>query len=327
MKGVCLALSLCLLGVCFGGRFIPFPYGGRANMLFIPTAAEFGLRLPLFVMLHGCLQNATDFATGTNMNVYGEQDGLFVVYPEQPLSENIAGCWNWFYLEDQVRGSGEPADIIAIVNLVKEQYLIDSSKVFVGGLSAGAAMADILGATYPDVFSGAAIGAGLEYMSAEDVDSAVEATLVGGPDPTTQGQLAYAASPIHKVLAILVVQGTADTTVAPINGDQVVSSFSTTLDLDLGDGHSHGFITDTPSTTTNVPAIHEKKAYTVRTYEDRLTHEALITYITVDGMNHAWSGGNAAGSYTDPTGPDASRAMIDYFLAFAAIRDLFGIGK
>lgn len=282
-------------------------------MLYIPTASG-SKPLPLFVMLHGCTQNPTDFATGTKMNTYGEQYNFFVVYPEQPSSANMNKCWNWFEPAHQSRGSGEPALIASIAMSLSTKYSVDNSSVYVGGLSAGAAMSDIMGVTYPDLFRGACVGAGLEYKAATSTTGAFTAMSSGGPNPATQGQVAYNAMGRYaQSLLVLVVQGTSDYTVYPVNGEQVVASFAKNLDLILGNGKSNGYITSTPTTTTpgKVPS---GRAYTTYTYADNRNDETLIRYVTVTGMGHAWSGGSSSGSYTDSTGPDASLMMVDFFL-------------
>lgn len=283
-------------------------------MLFIPNAASSGKPLPLFVMLHGCTQNPTDFATGTKMNTYADQYDFFVVYPEQTSSANMNKCWNWFETAHQSRGSGEPALIVSIAQSLSPKYSIDNSRIFVGGLSAGAAMTVILGATYPDVFRGLTVGAGLEYKAATDMIGAFTAMNSGGPNPTTQGGVAYnAMGKYAQTLLVLVVHGTSDYTVYPVNGKQVISQYARTLDLVLGAGTAHGYITDTPTTTTNgqVPG---GRAYTTYTYASTKTGETFLQYVTVTGMGHAWSGGSSSGTYTDPTGPDASLLMVNYFL-------------
>jgi len=282
-------------------------------MLYVPTASG-SKPLPLFVMLHGCTQNPTDFATGTKMNTYGEQYNFFVLYPEQPSSANANKCWNWFEPAHQSRGSGEPALIVSIAQSLYAKYSIDNMRIFVGGLSAGGAMADIMGVTYPDVFRGATVGAGLEYKAATSTTAAFTAMSSGGPDPNTQGQVAYKAMGSYAAtVLVLVVHGTADYTVYPVNGKQVVTSFAKTLDLIAGGGTARGYITDTPLTTTpgQVPS---GRAYTTYTYGDSRTKSTYIRYITVTSMGHAWSGGSSAGTYTDPNGPDASLIMVNFFL-------------
>lgn len=120
------------------------PHGHRAYRLYVPTSAPPGPR-PLLVMLHGCTQNSADFALGTRMNEVAEERGVIVAYPEQARTANMSLCWNWFQPADQARGSGEPAILASIVAEIMQEHDVDSLKIFVAGLSAGGAMAAVLG--------------------------------------------------------------------------------------------------------------------------------------------------------------------------------------
>ncbi|MCP2015093.1 poly(hydroxyalkanoate) depolymerase family esterase [Deinococcus sp. HSC-46F16] len=283
----------------------------RNYTLYTPPAGA-GTPRPLVVMLHGCTQSPADFAAGTRMNDLADQKGFLVVYPEQPSSANQNKCWNWFEPTHQSRGQGEPAAIKAIVDAVKGRTSVDGSRVYVAGLSAGAAMSVIMGATYPDVFSAIGVGAGLEYKAATSTAAAFTAMNSGGPNPDAQGIAAYnAMGTAKRNVRAIVFHGTSDYTVYPVNGDQVAAQWVQTNDL-TDDGADNGSKA-TSQVTSRSGTVSGGRAYTVKTYAG-----GVVEHWTVTGMGHAWSGGSTAGTYTDPQGPDASAEMWRFFSAGTA---------
>ena len=204
------------------GRFIEATYsnseGTRKYKLYIPSHYQ-GQALPLIVLLHGCTQSPDDFAAGTRMNLIAEEQTCFVVYPAQPNDANAAKCWNWFRPTDQRRGQGEPSLIAGITRQVMREYLVDPQRVYIGGLSAGAAAAAIMGATYPDLYAAIGVHSGLACGAANDLPSAFVAMRQG----------AGSAGPVSPVLGnwqavpTIVFHGDRDTTVHPRNGDHVIA--------------------------------------------------------------------------------------------------------
>jgi poly(hydroxyalkanoate) depolymerase family esterase len=284
-----------------GAKFIEGTYsnpaGSRSYKLFIPSRYQEGQSLPLVVMLHGCTQSPDDFAAGTRMNFIAEEQTCFVVYPAQRSEANQAKCWNWFRTGDQQRGRGEPSLIAGITRQIMHDYSVDANRVYAGGLSAGAAAAAIMGATYNDLYAAIGVHSGLACGAATDLPSAFVAMRQGGgPDArVVPGVTPGDGRPVPAI----VFHGDRDATVHPDNGDQIleqsIRATSTQKTVHRG----------------RVPGGH---AYTRAIHTDAGGH-GIFEHWTIHGAGHAWSGGSPAGSYTDPQGPDATREMLRFFLA------------
>jgi poly(hydroxyalkanoate) depolymerase family esterase len=289
-------------GAAKDGAFISRTYanaaGSRAYKLYVPSSYA-GQPVPLIVMLHGCTQSPDDFAAGTRMNVLAEAHGCLVAYPAQPSSANASKCWNWFNPGDQHHGLGEPSLIAGITRAVMRDHAVDPRRVFVAGLSAGGAAAAIMGMTYPDLYAAIGVHSGLACGAAKDVGSAFVAMQQGARTPSP-------GAPRGPAIRTIVFHGDADTTVNPRNGDDVmrqVIAVGAAAD-DLRPSTEHAM----------VPGGHR---YSRTRYVDP-AGTVMLEQWTIHGAGHAWSGGSAAGSYTDPRGPDAGRAMIEFFLSHTA---------
>ncbi|RZI93073.1 MAG: PHB depolymerase family esterase [Variovorax sp.] len=269
-----------------------FTHQGRtlAYKLYLPQRPAEAPAMPLVLMLHGCTQNPDDFAAGTQMNALARELGVAVLYPAQTQRANAQGCWNWFKPQHQQRGRGEPAVLAALTQSVMAQHGIDPARVYVAGLSAGGAMADILGRCYPDLFAGVGVHSGLPADAASDVMSAMSAMRSG---PATQGAHAKGMPPL------IVFHGDADATVSARNGDAVVAAA-------LGHGNA------APQTTQGVSS---KGQRFTRRVHPAAGERATVEHWQLHGAGHAWSGGSSRGSFTDPRGADASAEMLRFFLA------------
>ena len=264
--------------------------GSRAYRLYVPSTAPEGVTGVVF-MLHGCTQTAEDFAAGTNMNALAEEYGFAAVYPQQSRGDNAQSCWNWFSPGDQRRDRGEPAILSGLAHKVMEEFDAPRDQCFVAGLSAGAAMAVILGETYGDVFAAVGAHSGLPYGSAKDVPSAF-AAMAGN------GQESLARQSDSKPVRTIVFHGTADATVHPSNGYRIARNAA---------NKAAGQLIETEKQDTA-----SGRSYS-RTTTSYMNGTTTLEHWVVEGLGHAWSGGQPGASYTDPKGPDASAEMIRFF--------------
>lgn len=260
-------------------------FGTRDYRLFVPFLRNEPLQ-GMVMMLHGCTQNADDFAVGTRMNDLAQQHNLLMIYPEQTRMANQMGCWNWFQPDHQQRGTGEPALLDDLARTIAQEFAIDSGRIYVAGLSVGGAMAAILGQTYPETFAAVGVHSGLAPGAATDMAGAFAAMRASSP---------RSPKPSSVAVRSIVFHGSADSTVSPANADAVIAAAlgpvrGAELNLPIKDGASVTLYQDQSGTT-----VAEKW--------------------TLAELNHAWSGGAAEGSYTDPKGADASAEMLRFFLA------------
>ncbi len=241
-------------------------------------------------MLHGCAQDAEHFAATTRMPAEAEAYGCWVLYPEQSTSANRHRCWNWFDPAHQQRGAGEPAILAGLVNKLVRVHGLDARRIFVAGLSAGAALAVVLGRTYPELFRGVGACAGMPYASARTATTAVLA-MRGRHRPAQEADAA--AKPVRTV----VIHGDSDRTVVPRNADALVAQAlqpfgATEVESEAGASNGRAF--------------------------SRILHRMADGCVVVEqwkiaGTGHAWPGG-AAGAFSDPRGPDASAILLRFFL-------------
>ena len=263
----------------------------RHYKLYIPPGAN-GRALPLVVMLHGCTQDPDDFATGTGMNERARAQGFFVLYPAQSQDANPSRCWNWFKHNHQRRAGGEAALLASMAQAVTMQYGMDARRVYVAGLSAGGAMAAIVANVFPEVFAAVGIHSGLAQGAAGTMVEALAAMKSGGAGRVT--------APAHASVPTIVFHGDQDQTVHPRNGEQVIAA-AVQGTVEQG------------STRVEHGVSSLGRRYTRTVHQDALDR-AVAEHWLVHGAGHAWSGGQAHGSYTDPKGPNATDEMLRFFL-------------
>jgi poly(hydroxyalkanoate) depolymerase family esterase len=260
--------------------------------------------VPLVVALHGCGQTADAYRQLSGWDTFAQSHAFIVLFPQQSSGRNFLTCWNWFQQADMQRGSGEPAIIAGMVRSTERRYSIDSHRVYVAGFSAGGAMANVMGATYPDVFAAVGVGSGCEYNGLPCVGWP-------GPAPTQTGQQAYQAMGSHaRVMPAIVFQGDADNIVDPRNASEIVREWQVTDNYVLSRG-PNGPI-PTRASGSFLGFAQGRQGYTMTNYADQHGNQ-LILYCVVHGMSHAWSGGSSSQPYSDPSGPGETAMMYGFF--------------
>ena len=320
----------------WSGTFTPgsFTADGltRGYCLYLPPGGVPAGR-PLVVYLHGCNETAEQTAQASHFNDIADREDFAVLYPQQNVTANSSapfadgngvGCWNWFLPDDQHRGAGEPAVLAALTQSVMATEGSDPARVYVTGVSAGADMAAILAAAYPDLYAAAAPIAGCAYATCSDVS----------------GSLAYQEMGTRsRVVPMLVENGSADTLNNMAMAETLVQGWLGTDDL-ADDGAANGSVSRSPASTNTYDAeqtpqpgsgdvcIHNNTLtcpggaigfqgsypYTVQTYDDATGRDVLQFWV-IHGMEHAHPDAPGDGPYTDPLGPDVSLASFCFFAA------------
>ena len=293
---------------------VAIAHGGAQHhyWLYVPPGAAkatLSTPMPLVLMLHGCTQNPQDFATGTGMNAAAAAEQGLVLYPAQPREANANGCWNWFVPGHQQRDKGEPALLVAMVREVMARHPVDARRVYAAGLSAGGAMAALLGREYPDVFAAIGVHSGLQAGAAHNTMAALSA-MKNGAKPGPHRPRKATAPPLHRAPALIVFHGDADSTVHARNGEQLVQAALGAL--------QGGAATVQPHAQQGQSTAGQRFTRTVYRRTDATStepHQAVVAeHWLLQGAGHAWAGGHPGGSHTDARGVNATHEMLRFFL-------------
>lgn len=276
--------------------------GALRARLFIPENLEDGAAL--VVVLHGCTQSAAAYDHGSGWSQLAVEQGFAVLFPEQRRANNANLCFNWFAPGDIRRGRGEALSIRQMIEAVVEAYGLDRERIFITGLSAGGAMANVMLAAYPEVFAGGAIIAGLAYGSASTIPEAFD-RMRGHGGPSSAGMqrlLREAASHKGPWPKIAVWQGSSDNTVVPANADAIVAQWQGVHGVD------------------DLPAHTEKTGGKTRQIWCDVNGQEVIEKLTVAGMGHGTplktagdDGLGAAGPFMLEVGISSTRDIASFW--------------
>lgn len=264
-------------------RTAEFEFAGlrRAYRLTTPAtlpAATSGERA-LVVMLHGCTQDAADFARGTRIDARAAEAGVMVLMPEQAPAAHPQRCWNWYDPAHARRDSGEAALVAELARAVAAEQGVDPRRIHLAGISAGAAMAVNIAALFPERFASVVAHSGTPAFAASNVGEALVMMRSGTTDPAPLVERAMAAMGDRaRAIPLLVIHGAADAVVSLKSGRALEAQWR---------------------------ALHRRLGADGSAVELRV----------IEGLGHAWSGGDPSGTYTAPGAPDVTADVLRFLLA------------
>jgi poly(hydroxyalkanoate) depolymerase family esterase len=287
----------------------PWIWPSREYTVYVPRGHSRWRRYPLVVMIHGCRQTAEEVARATRIADLADDLGCVVLLPHQNPRANAWGCWNWFD-RPTAAGRGETAIVLAQMRVVRRTYRIHPRRVYVAGLSSGGALASVLGLRKPDAVAGVIAHSGIACGAASAPMAALGVLKKGADTDVVQiGREARAASSRDSArVPLLVIQGGADDVVAPVNAVQLVRQY---LALNAHPAADGGDRNDLPS--ADARAVTTAGIRTVTTSEWKVAGRLVARHVLIDGLGHAWSGGDDNVKYSDPLPPDAT-ALLGAFV-------------
>ena len=308
--------SVSPAGTAAPGRWVSGEFtnaaGSRKYQLYLPAGYDAKQKHMLVVLLHGCTQDAADFARGTRIAEHADRDGFIALLPEQPESANAKKCWNWYDPAHQSRDAGEPSLIAGMTAKAVADYAVDPDRVHLAGVSAGAAMASLVAVAYPETYASVAMHSGIAWKAATSVMAAL-GVMAKGPseaEADTLGARAAAAMGAGKrAIPALVIHGGSDKVVNPANAAALARQWTRMNASVRASG-------DQPIALLADAESNDRSGETSGYHWTRASFGAAVEVVDeliVAELGHAWSGGSSTGTFTDEHGPDATAEMIAFF--------------
>ncbi len=276
--------------------------------LYLPSNNSPGSTVPrpLVVMLHGCQQTATDFATATRMNALAERKGFAVLYPQQSAASDSHRCWHW-YKRSTLQGAGDARLVAEMLAHVQLKHALDRSRTYVAGLSAGAALATIVALRYPEMVAAVGLHSAPVFGSSDSAMTAYRTMQQGAaPGHSDTAQAFLEAAPHFPGMPAIVIHGARDAVVRHINAEQLFRQFKAVNDA---------LITQTGPLRQHYPARaggrSPQHAYERVTF--RAGRKPQLVRCDIAALGHAWSGGDPSVAFSEREGPDATLLMWNFF--------------
>ena len=283
----------------------------RDYLVYVPKGHSNWRASPMVVLIHGCKQTPEEIAAGTRIAQMADDLGCVVLLPRQKQRANQWNCWNWFDGATS-RGWGEASIVAAQIQHVRDFHRIDKRRVFVAGMSSGGALAAILGVRHPDLVAGTFIHSGIPCGAASSPLKAFAAISNGADTDIVEiGTRARAA--VNKAalpVPLIVIQGTLDTAVPPLNAVELVRQY---LALN-GHAAAKGPLAELPLPDHVGTTTEGGRPVTISDWTDG--GRVIVRHVLVEGLGHAWSGGDEQYAYNDSHGPDAT-ALLGGFVRTA----------
>ncbi len=288
----------------------PLVWPARDYLVYVPRGRPRWRRVPLLVLCHGCKQTAESFAQSTRIAELADREGFVVLLPQQKDTANPWRCWNWFERRT-AEGHGEAAIVAAQIRAVRRAYRIDRRRVVAAGLSAGGALAAILGMRHPDLVRAVAVHSGLACGAATSPVTALR-VMAQGPDADVVA-IGAAARRTHAArdlrIPLLAIHGADDDVVRPRNAAALVRQYLAVNGVTVAPAGAGDDLP--PADHEETLALPDGRRQIVR--EWRCDGRLAVRYVEVQGLGHAWVGGDPAHRFTTAGPPDAAALAAGLF--------------